>query len=192
MYRIIVDIFRKAEAALKHSFRFTILFFIFGDRQGENKFRTDTLGADTIDIFTMCLNDLFYNGKSKTGAAFIFSAGEVGFVKSFPDLFQTIFWNTDSGVFDRNKDFLIFFGCLNRDHRILMTELDRIINQIVEYLLDFAEISSDKQLLTGENQVEADMFVGTDSLKSQERCLDRLVDIKIRHIQHNTMRTKFI
>ena len=73
-----------------------------------------------------------------------------------------------------------------------MTELDRIVDQIVKYLLDFAEISRDKQLLTGENQVEADMFVGADSLKSQERCLDRLVDIKIRHIQHNTMRTKFI
>ncbi len=46
-----------------------------------------------------------------------------------------------------------------------MTELDRIVDQIVKYLLDFAEISSDKQLLTGENQVEADMFVGADSLK---------------------------
>lgn len=46
-----------------------------------------------------------------------------------------------------------------------MTELDRIVDQIVKYLLDFAEISSDKQLLTGENQVEADMFVGADSSK---------------------------
>ena len=73
-----------------------------------------------------------------------------------------------------------------------MTELDRIVDQIVKYLLDFAEISSDKQLLAGEDQVESDMSAGADSLKSQERCLDRLVDIKIRHIQHNTMRTKFI
>lgn len=192
MYRIIVDIFRKAEAALKHSFRFTLLFFIFGDRQGENKLCANALCTDTVDIFSMSLNDFFYNGKSKTGAALVFSAGEVGFVKSFPDFFQTVFGNTDSGILDRDKYFVVLLGCLNRDRGILMTELDRIVNQIVKYLLDFAEISSDKQLLTGENQVEADMFVGTDSLKSQERCLDRLVDIKIRHIQHNTMRTKFI
>ena len=136
----------------------------------------------------MSLNDFFYNGKSKTGAALVFSAGEVGFVKSFPDFFQTVFWNTDSGILDRDKYFVVLLGCLNRDRGILMTELDRIVDQIVKYLLDFAEISSDKQLSHRlENQVEADMFVGTDSLKSQERCLDRLVDIKIRHIQHNTM-----
>ena len=140
----------------------------------------------------MSLNNFFYNGKSKTGAALVFSAGEVGFVKSFPDFFQTVFGNTDSGILDRDKYFVVLLGCLNHDRGILMTELDRIVDQIVKYLLDFAEISSDKQLLTGENQVEADMFVGADSLKSQERCLDRLVDIKIRHIQHNTMRTKFI
>ena len=92
----------------------------------------------------MCLNDFFYNGKSKTGATLVFSAGQVGFVKSFPDFFQTVFWNTDSGILDRDKYFVVLLGCLNRDRGILMTELDRIVDQIVKYLLDFAEISSDK------------------------------------------------
>ena len=98
----------------------------------------------------MSLNDFFYNGKSKTGAALVFSAGEVGFVKSFPDFFQTVFGNTDSGILDRDKYFVVLLGCLNRDRGIRMTELDRIVDQIVKYLLDFAEISSDKQLLTGD------------------------------------------
>ena len=93
----------------------------------------------------MSLNDFFYNGKSKTGAALVFSAGEVGFVKSFPDFFQTVFGNTDSGILDRDKYFVVLLSCLNRDRGILMTELDRIVDQIVKYLLDFAEISSDKQ-----------------------------------------------
>ena len=159
-----------------------MLLLLFCQRQRKDKLRTNAFRADTVDIFSMSLNDFFYNGKSKTGAALVFSAGEVGFVKSFPDFFQTVFGNTDSGILDRDKYFVVLLGCLNRDRGIRMTELDRIVDQIVKYLLYFAEISSDKQLLTGENQVEADMFVGPDSLKSQERCLDRLVDIKIRHI----------
>ena len=94
--------------------------------------------------------------------------GQVGFVKSFPDFFQAVFWNTDSGILDRDKYFVVLLGCLNRDRGIRMTELDRIVDQIVKYLLDFAEISSDKQLLTGENQVEADMFVGADPHKRSQ------------------------
>ena len=137
MYRIIVDIFRneKAEAVLKHSFRFSFLFFIFGNRQSENKLCANALCTDTVDIFSMSLNDFFYNGKSKTGAALVFSAGEVGFVKSFPDFFQTVFGNTDSGILDRDKYFVVLLGCLNRDRGIRMTELDRIVDQIVKYLL---------------------------------------------------------
>lgn len=68
--------------------RLCILFFIFGDRQSENKLCANALCTDTVDIFSMSLNDFFYNGKSKTGAALVFSAGEVGFVKSFPDFFR--------------------------------------------------------------------------------------------------------
>lgn len=77
----------------------------------------------------MSLNDFFYNGKSKTGAALVFSTGQVGFVKSFPDFFQAVFWNTDSGILDRDKYFVVLLGCLNRNRGILMTELDRIVDQ---------------------------------------------------------------
>ena len=50
---------------------------------------------------------MLHNGKSKSGALLVFSAGEVGFVKSFPDFFQTVFGNTDSGILDRDKYFVV-------------------------------------------------------------------------------------
>ena len=62
-----------------------------------------------------------------------------------PDLFDAVFWNADSGVFDGNKDFLIFFGRLDRDCGVCVAEFERIVDQVIKYLLDLAEIRGDKQ-----------------------------------------------
>ena len=91
-----------------------MLLLLFRQRQRKDKLRTNAFRADTVDIFSMCLDDFFYNGKSKSGALLVFSAGEVCLVETIPDLFDAVFWNADSGVFDGNKDFLIFFGRLDR------------------------------------------------------------------------------
>lgn len=85
-----------------------MLLLLFCQRQRKDKLRTNAFRADTVDIFSMCLDDFFYNGKSKSGALLVFSAGEVCLVETIPDLFDAVFWNADSGVFDGNKDFLIF------------------------------------------------------------------------------------
>ena len=66
-------------------------------------------------------------------------------VETIPDLFDAVFWNADSGVFDGNKDFLIFFGRLDRDCGVCEAEFERIVDQVIKYLLDLAEISGDKQ-----------------------------------------------
>lgn len=34
----------------------------------------------------MCLDDLFYNGKTKAGTTFIFASGKIRLVKAVPDL----------------------------------------------------------------------------------------------------------
>ncbi len=62
-----------------------------------------------------------------------------------PRSFDAVFWNADSGVFDGNKDFLIFFGRLDRDCGVCVAEFERIVDQVIKYLLDLAEISGDKQ-----------------------------------------------
>ena len=119
-----------------------MLLLLFCQRQRKDKLRTNAFRADTVDIFSMCLDDFFYNGKSKSGALLVFSAGEVCLVETIPDLFDAVFWNADSGVFDGNKDFLIFFGRLDRDCGVCVAEFERIVDQVIKYLLDLRRLRS--------------------------------------------------
>ena len=41
----------------------------------------------------------------------------------------------NAGILDRNKNFVIFFGSLNGNGGIRMTEFDGVINKIVQHLL---------------------------------------------------------
>ena len=157
-----------------------MLLLLFCQRQRKDKLRTNAFRADTVDIFSMCLDDFFYNGKSKSGTLLVFSAGEVCLVETIPDLFDAVFWNADSGVFDGNKDFLIFFGRLDRDCGVCVAEFERIVDQVIKYLLDLAEISGDKQ-------GETDMLFHAGSLKSLYRHADRMIDIKACDIEHDTV-----
>lgn len=68
-----------------------MLLLLFCQRQRKDKLRTNAFRADTVDIFSMCLDDFFYNGKSKSGALLVFSAGEVCLVETIPDLFELSF-----------------------------------------------------------------------------------------------------
>ena len=64
----------------------------------------------------MCLNDLFYNRKSQTGATFVFASGKVSLVEAVPDFFNTVSGNADTCIFYRNKD-LFVFGYRSQSYR---------------------------------------------------------------------------
>ena len=122
-----------------------MLLLLFCQRQRKDKLRTNAFRADTVDIFSMCLDDFFYNGKSKSGALLVFSAGEVCLVETLPDLREGVLGDSKAGVLDRDEDFFIFFGRLDRDCGVCVAEFERIVDQVIKYLLDLAEISGDKQ-----------------------------------------------
>ena len=67
--------------------------WFFLSAQREDKFRTNPFGADHVDIFSMKLNDLFYDGKAKSRSFLVFSSGQVRLIETFPDFFQTAFQN---------------------------------------------------------------------------------------------------
>ena len=73
------------ECAEAHSF----LLLFFRQWKGEDKFCSNSLGTDHIDIFIVCLNNFFYDRKPKSGSFFVFSAGEIAFVKTFPYFVDT-------------------------------------------------------------------------------------------------------
>ena len=75
-------------------------------RQRENELGTDTFCTDYINIFTVSLYRLFDNCKPKASSFFIFSTGQIGFIKSLPDLIQCISRNSNSIIFDRRVDLI--------------------------------------------------------------------------------------
>ena len=71
----------------------------------------------------------------------------------------------------------------NLDYRILRTELNGIVNQIVKHLLNLHHICMDKESLSCEKQLNGDPPVSAGSLKGSGCGFDHIVDIKIRVIQ---------
>ena len=104
------------------------------------------------------MDNFFYDGKAETGAFFVFSAGEICLIETFPDFFQAVFWNTDAGIPDRNKYFFILAGGFYCDGGICVAEFDGIINQVVEYLLNLAFVGIDERMPFGKKQVNGNML----------------------------------
>ena len=61
-------------------------------------------------------------------------------LKTFPDLFDAVFWDSDPCVLD--GDIYLFKPecCLDENGGIRVAEFDGIVDQVVEHLLDFAKI----------------------------------------------------
>lgn len=51
-----------------------LLHFFLRERQGEDKFRSDTFRADDIDVFVVRLNDLFDDRQTESGALLILAS----------------------------------------------------------------------------------------------------------------------
>ena len=79
---------------------------------------------------------VLYNGKPKSCSFSVFTAGTVGFVESIPYLGQAFFWNPHTVIFDRDKNFSVFYGGFYNNRGIVITELDGVVQSIVQYLLD--------------------------------------------------------
>ena len=87
--------------------------------------------------------------------------------------------NADAGVFDGNEDFFIPDGGLDVNDRILVAEFDRVVDQVVENLLDFSEIGVDHLDAIRKGQVKRDAFRAARALEGCGGILDRPVDIEI-------------
>lgn len=161
-------------------------------RQRENEFCPYAFRADDVDMLIVGLDDLFHNGKTKSGAPLVFPAGDVCLVEAFPDFFQAVLRDADTGIFDGNENLSAPLGGLNGDGGICMAELDRIINEIVEHLLDLAHIGGNIQLLAGQDQMEGDFLLKTGSLEGLDRHLDDIVDVKAGNVQHGAVGAVFV
>ncbi len=99
--------------------------------KGEDEFRPHPFGANYRNIFFMGIDDFLRDGKTKACSFLILSTRKIGLIKTIPNLFETIFRNADSMIFDSDKCLIILYTHRNTDGRVVRTELDCIINQIM-------------------------------------------------------------
>lgn len=90
--------------------------------QCKNKFCSNTLCTDHIDVLSMCMKNLFDDCQTKAGSFLILASGSINLIKSFPDLLETCLWNSNAMIFDRNKDLAVFFGSLKCNRGIVRAE----------------------------------------------------------------------
>ena len=76
--------------------------------QCKNKFCSNTLCTDHIDVLSMCMKNLFDDCQTKAGSFLILASGSVNLIKSFPDFLETCLWNSNAMIFNRNKDLAVF------------------------------------------------------------------------------------
>ena len=124
------------------------------------------------------MNDLFYNGKTKSGAFFIFSTGCICLIKTFPDTSDAVFGNTNAAIFDGYKYLSVSQRSFNRDGGICIAEFKSIVDQIVHNLINFCGICFDIQFVSGQDQVKGKALFFTASLKHQYCSFDELIQIK--------------
>ena len=98
--------------------------------QCKNKFCSNTLCTDHIDVLSMCMKNLFDDCQTKAGSFLILASGSVNLIKSFPDFLETCLWNSNAMIFNRNKDLAVFFGSLKCNRGIVRAEFDRVAQRL--------------------------------------------------------------
>ena len=116
-------------------------------RQRKREFGTYSLSADNIYIFFVGCDYLFDDGQPQSGSFFIFTSRRILLVKAFPDTLYVFPADAFAMVLDPDKRFRSFLFRLDLDHRLRLRELDRVVYQVVEDLLDPAEVRIDERAL---------------------------------------------
>ena len=166
---------------------------VYRQGQGENKLRTHALCTDHIDILIVCRNNILYNGKPQASALFVLSPGQIGLVKPLPYFMNAVLGDSDSAVLHRHKYFVIALRSLNGDGRAVGAELDGIVNEVVQYLLNLAHISSYEKGFLCQDQLKGDALLHTGSFKGKGSIFDNGVKIKAGHVENGlAVRAVFI
>ena len=104
-----------------------MLIWICPVGKGEDKFGSYALCADYIDILAVRLDNLFYNGKAKSGSFLVLSAGQIRLIEALPDLGQCASRDSNSVVLDGGVNLITPVRGLDGDVRTRITELHRVV-----------------------------------------------------------------
>ena len=99
--------------------------------KGEDKLGSHPFCTDNINMLVVSLDDLLDDRKSETCALLVFSAGKIGFIEALPYLIQRFLWNSDSVILYGDEHFAVFLHHFDSYGRIILTEFDCIVYEIV-------------------------------------------------------------
>ena len=74
----------------------------------------------------------------------------------------------------------------------MLTEFDRIVQKIVENLMDLSRVGEDEHILRKQEQFDRNMFHSADALERCRRIFDHLLNIKACLVEKQFFCIKFI
>ena len=164
-----------------HGFDRNLHFLLHREREDEFTSLANLTGEG--NVLAVRFDDLFCDSKSETGSGLILSAARIRLIETVENFLDRFRWNSHTLILDTDIDFIRFFRDLNRDLATLRGEFDRIINQIIDNLLDSCSIGIDNGIVGMEDRVQINAFVLTTAFKGVDRRKNDALDIKIRFIK---------
>ena len=110
----------------------------------------------------------------------VLAAGLVRLIETVPDLREVTLRDSDAGVLDGDEDLLAADAGADRDRGFRITELQRVVDQVIEHLLDLTVIRVDHLLLLGEGQLEDELLLLAGHLEARADITDHAVHVEVR------------
>ena len=127
--------------------------------------------------------DLPYDRKPQACAHLVLPAGEVRLVEAVEDQLLVLLRDADAGVLDAREHLVAALCRLHLHRGVRVAELDRVVDKVVEHLLNPARVGVDVQFFPGQDQGEGDLLGMALMLKGCGDLADHLVEVKVRLVQ---------
>ena len=114
------------------------------------------------------------------------------FCKTAPRSCEAAAGDTDTGIFDRDKDLSVPECGFDGDGGIAVAEFDCVVDEVVEYLVDFGRVRLYRQRGFGQTQIKRQALFLAPPLKGEDGAADLLIDIKGAEIQINAAGAVFV
>ena len=135
----------------------------------------------------MVLNDIADDRKPEPGAFPVLAAGGIGLVKPVPDLLDVLRLDADAVVLDGGEDLPARNVRRNVDRYIVSGELDRVVDQVVDDLLNAGPVRVDRLRRIFKLHLEGHVLFPGAPLKRRQHLADEVVQVEFGAVQNDAV-----
>ena len=151
--------------------------------QSEDKLRPHALSGDSVDMLPVGGDNLLHNRQAQPGSTLVLAPGGVRLVKPLPDLLHAVPGNPDAFILYGNKDLFMAQGRFDGYNRVVGTELNGIIQEVVHNLLNLSHICGYILLLGVKEKLKGNTAFPALAFKGSDGIFNHPIDVKIGDIQ---------